>query len=60
MYEDKEHGLQMAKVPPSPSSSAARTIKTYLIVTIKVNDQMISDSAPRRSSLEGSEEKVDE
>lgn len=50
----------MANVPPSPSSSAARTIRTYLTVTIRVKDQMMSDNAPRRSSLEGSELNVDE
>jgi hypothetical protein len=33
---------------------------TYLIVTIKVNDQMMMDSAPSRSSFFGALENVDE
>jgi hypothetical protein len=40
----------MAKVPPSPSSSAKSTMQTYFTVTIRVSDQMIRDRAPRRSS----------
>lgn len=50
----------MANVPPSPSSSAHKTIKTYLMVTISVIDQMIRDNEPRRSSREGGEENVEE
>jgi hypothetical protein len=33
---------------------------TYLIVTIKVRDQITSDRAPSRSSYDGDEEKVEE
>lgn len=59
--QDKKRGdIHIAKVPPSPSSFAARTIKTYLMVTIKVKVQMIRDSAPRRSCFDGSDEKVEE
>lgn len=50
----------MAKVPPSPSSSQARTMTMYLMVTIKVMDQMIKESAPRRSSFVGSVGNVEE
>jgi hypothetical protein len=60
MYERVRYSIQMAKVPPSPSSSAASTISTYLMVTIKVKDHMMSDKTPRRSSFEGSEVNVDE
>lgn len=49
-----------AKVPPSPSSSANSTIVTYLIVTTIVRDQMMSESAPIRSSFEGGSGNVDE
>jgi hypothetical protein len=52
--------LYRAKVPPWPSSSALKTMKQYLIVTITVRDQMIMDKAPTRSSHEGWLEKVDE
>jgi hypothetical protein len=39
-----------AKVPPSPSSSAFKTINMYLIVTIIVRAQIMSDSEPTKSS----------
>lgn len=58
--EENNRDIHIAKVPPSPSSFAARTIKTYLMVTIKVKVQMIRDSAPRRSCFDGSDEKVEE
>jgi hypothetical protein len=39
-----------AKVPPSPSSPALKTMNIYLTVTIKVNVQMMIERAPTRSS----------
>jgi hypothetical protein len=49
-----------AKVPPSPSSSALNTIKTYLTVTMIVKAQMMRDVAPSTSSWLGLSLKVDE
>jgi hypothetical protein len=48
------------KVPPSPSLSARKMIKMYLIVTINTRDQMISDSAPIRSARFGSSVNTDQ
>lgn len=49
----------MAKVPPWPSSSAERTIKQYLTVTMRVSDQIIIDRAPTMSCQEGCLVKVE-
>jgi hypothetical protein len=49
-----------AKVPPSPSSSALRTMNIYLMVTMSVNVQIMIESAPTRSSYEGWLVKVEE
>ena len=37
-----------ARMPPSPSLSARITNSTYLIDTVMISDQTISDSTPRR------------
>lgn len=58
MYLDRR--LYNAKVPPWPSSSALKTMKVYLTVTIRVRDQMIRDREPTRSIHEGWLVKVDE
>jgi len=58
-YESREQGVD-GKSAASPSSSARSTMKTYLMVTIRVRLQMIRDSAPSRSRYSGSSEKVDE
>ena len=47
-------------VPPSPSLSARRMIRTYLTVTIMKRLQMISDNAPIKSCRDGAEENVEE
>ena len=49
----------IAKVPPSPSSSALSTMQTYLKVTTIVRLQIMRDRAPRRSSEDGGEVKVE-
>ena len=48
------------KVPPSPSLSARRMMKTYFTVTIMMSDHMIRDKAPMRSLREGGSENVEE
>jgi len=58
MYRDSK--LYSAKLPPWPSSSAAKTMKQYLAVTTRVRDQMMMDKAPTRSSHDGWLVKVDE
>jgi len=55
-----ESSVYSAKVPPSPSSSARSTMMTYFIDTMLVSVQMMSESAPTRSSYEGFEVKLDE
>ena len=50
----------MLNVPPSPSLSACRIIKTYLTVTIKVTDHNISDKAPSRLIRVGASVNVEE
>lgn len=47
-------------MPPSPSSSARRTMKQYLTVTMRVRDQMIMERAPTKSSYDGWLVKVEE
>jgi len=49
-----------AKVPPSPSSSARRTMTIYLTDTIRVIVQTIRDTAPKRSSWDGVDRNVEE
>ena len=44
-----EARASMAMRPPSPSLSARSTNTTYLIVTIRVSAQTISESTPRIS-----------
>lgn len=56
----RDNKVYIAKVPPSPSSSAERTMMMYLMVTIKVSDQIIKDSTPSRSSRLGGALNVDE
>jgi len=46
--------------PTKASDGKLQAYHTYFTVTIKVKDQMISESAPKRSCRSGSEEKVDE
>lgn len=58
MYLDSK--LYRANVPPWPSSSALRTMKVYLMVTMRVSDQMMMDRAPTRSIQEGWLVKVEE
>ncbi|TKW51116.1 hypothetical protein CTA1_2782 [Colletotrichum tanaceti] len=48
------------KVPPSPSLSAWSTMKTYLMVTMRVRDQMTRERTWMRSFLVGMFVKVDE
>lgn len=47
-------------MPPSPSLSACKTMKTYFIVTMRVSDQMMSERTWVRSFFVGRSEKVDE
>jgi hypothetical protein len=49
----------IAKVPPWPSSSANKTTRQYLILTMRVRDQIIMESAPITSSLLGCAENVE-
>lgn len=50
----------MLKVPPSPSLSARRTMKAYLIVTMMVRDHMMSERTSIKSFFDGGAVKVDE
>lgn len=60
IWLNRDRRVYIAKVPPSPSSSALSTMKMYFAVTMRVSDQMIIESAPRRSGRSGGDENVEE